>query len=97
MKKSKDGRKIPVEFMSSTPADAFYLAEEFFEHGGKAIGLNKNENQLLNTTKSLAHEFHQTHSPMHHTERLEHELSYRGKAFLDVKQKILKRRLSHFH
>ena len=85
--------RIPTSVASAEPSDAFYLSERFLKGTGSAIGLKPKKNEMLQTTEWLAHKFHQTRSPLHHTEILEHHLTYHGHPFLEVKQKILQKRL----
>jgi hypothetical protein len=95
MKKSTNGRRIPVSLASAEPSDAFFLAEGFLKGTGSAIGLKPKKNELLATTQMLATKLHATRSPMRHTEILEHHLTYHGHPFLEVRQKILQKRLKY--
>jgi len=76
--------------------DAFYLAEEWFDEGGKvigkAIGLTKKQikrkNTLLKNVKQLESKYHFTHSPLQRDIWVLHQFNHQD--ILDSRMKKLK-------
>jgi len=82
--------------------DVFYVAEDWFKEGGervgKVLGMTpkqiKRKNLLAKNTGVLASQFNFTHSPLQRTIRKLNEFG--GTAYLDVKDRILKKRMSRY-
>ena len=71
--------------------DSFYLAERFLVKAGETIGLPKKKNMLLKTEKEIAEKINKSRSGIRRARRFMDD--FRKKAFLDTKNKLIKKRM----